>query len=163
MPGGVVHVLLGHLVVSCSSWHIASTAGGRETTPNPGTLMRGGGGDDDTAAVHSSRDKPERTETRRNVVLMVMDDARPDLNYAYGQTFMKTPHMDRLAKSGMVFRHAYCQFAVCSPSRNSMLTGRREACIVLVLLFSACLKLDPQLQLRIAGPDTTKVYNFLTK
>ena len=50
-------------------------------------------------------------------VLMVMDDARPDLNYAYGQAFMKTPNMDRLAKSGMVFRHAYSQFAVCSPSR----------------------------------------------
>jgi NAD-dependent dihydropyrimidine dehydrogenase PreA subunit len=67
---------------------------------------------------------------------MVMDDARPDLNYAYGQAFMKTPNMDRLAKSGMVFRHAYAQFAVCSPSRNSFMTGRR--------------------------PDTTKVYNFLT-
>ena len=68
---------------------------------------------------------------------MVMDDARPDLNYAYGQSFMKTPHMDRLAKSGMVFRHAFCQFAVCSPSRNSFLTARREACIAASLLLFA--------------------------
>ena len=54
----------------------------------------------------------------KNVVFMVMDDARPDLNYAYGQTHMHTPNMDRLAKEGMVFRHAYCQFAVCGPSRE---------------------------------------------
>lgn len=67
---------------------------------------------------HAGKRQPD---SRRNVVLMVMDDARPDMNYAYGQTFMHTPNMDRLAKTGMVFRRAYSQFAVCSPSRNSFM------------------------------------------
>jgi iduronate 2-sulfatase len=33
--------------------------------------------------------------------------------------------VDRLAKAGTVFEHAYCQIAVCSPSRMSFLSGRR--------------------------------------
>lgn len=72
----------------------------------------------------------------RNVVLMVMDDARPDQHYAYGQPEIRTPNMDRLAQGGLVFRRAYSQFPVCGPSRNSFMTGRR--------------------------PDTTRVFNFLT-
>lgn len=38
---------------------------------------------------------------------------------------MKTPNIDQLASSGMVFRRAYCQIASCGPSRASVLTGRR--------------------------------------
>jgi hypothetical protein len=70
-----------------------------------------------TPAVRNTL-KSDDIPAKKNVVFMVMDDARPDLNYAYGQTFMHTPNMDRLAKSGMVFRHAYSQFAVCGPSRS---------------------------------------------
>ena len=67
------------------------------------------------------------TDTRKGVVFMVMDDARPLMNHAFGQTFMKTPNFDRLSRASMVFRHAYCQYAVCGPSRNSFMTGRRES------------------------------------
>lgn len=42
-----------------------------------------------------------------------------------GMSPVKTPAMDSLAETGTVFLHAYCQFAVCSPSRNSFMTGRR--------------------------------------
>ena len=66
-------------------------------------------------------------DARKGVVFMVMDDARPLMSHAFGQTFMKTPNFDRLSRESMVFRHAYCQYAVCGPSRNSFMTGRRES------------------------------------
>ena len=74
----------------------------------------------------------------KNVLMILVDDLRPQLgayNISVGEgQMMQTPHIDRLAKRGMVFKHAYNQYAVCSPSRNSFLSGRR--------------------------PDTTLTYNF---
>ena len=61
---------------------------------------------------------------RPNVLLIAIDDLRPDLG-CYGHPEAKTPHIDALAKRGLVFRRAYCQQAVCSPSRTSLLTGLR--------------------------------------
>ena len=50
---------------------------------------------------------------------------RPDMKVAYGQAHMITPAFDRLAKEGSVFTRAYCQIAVCAPSRNSFMSGLR--------------------------------------
>lgn len=60
---------------------------------------------------------------RTNVLFITADDLRPELG-CYGSVAV-TPHLDALAKRGMLFRHAYCQQAVCNPSRSSMLTGLR--------------------------------------
>lgn len=57
-----------------------------------------------------------------NVLFIVVDDLRPLLG-CYGNAQMKTPNIDRLAKKGVVFERAYCQFAACGPSRASVLTG----------------------------------------
>jgi len=61
---------------------------------------------------------------RHNVVHIVVDDLRPELG-AYGLPSRHTPTIDHLAANGTVFDRAYCQQAVCGPSRNSFLTGRR--------------------------------------
>ena len=59
-----------------------------------------------------------------NVLHLMDDDMRPQLN-CYGQEYMRTPNLDKLAAEGLLFDSAYTQFAYCAPSRNSLLTGRR--------------------------------------
>lgn len=58
-----------------------------------------------------------------NVLFIMADDLRPELA-TYGSP-ARTPNLDRLARRSIQFDHAYCQQAVCNPSRSSMLTGRR--------------------------------------
>ncbi len=60
----------------------------------------------------------------KDVLFIAVDDLRTELG-CYGEDLAKTPHIDALAATSMVFERAYCQVAVCSPSRTSLLTGRR--------------------------------------
>lgn len=85
-----------------------------------------------TAASHRVEAQAPR---RLNVLMIAVDDLKPTLG-CYGDSLAITPSIDRLAARGMVFNRAYCQQAVCSPSRNSLLTGRR--------------------------PDTIKIYDLAT-
>ena len=62
--------------------------------------------------------------SKPNVLFIAADDLKPLLN-CYGETGMKTPNIDRLAKMGTVFLNNYCQLAVCAPSRTSIMTGQR--------------------------------------
>src|SRR5215207_6439697 len=76
-----------------------------------------------------------RAADRPNILFFAVDDLRPEFG-AYGRAYIKSPNLDRIAKAGLVFNRAYCQQAVCSPTRSSLLTGTR--------------------------PDTTKVWDLVT-
>eukprot|EP00118_Oscarella_pearsei_P015182 m.135238 g.135238 ORF g.135238 m.135238 type:complete len:535 (+) comp38157_c0_seq56:295-1899(+) len=64
------------------------------------------------------------SQGKKNVLFLAIDDLRPELG-CYGSTNAKSPHIDALASKSMLFERAYCQVALCSPSRTSLLTGRR--------------------------------------
>ena len=64
----------------------------------------------------------ERAKTPRNVLFLVCDDLNCDIG-CYGHRQVKTPNIDRLAREGVLFSNAFCQFPLCGPSRASFLTG----------------------------------------
>ncbi|MCP4786734.1 MAG: sulfatase [Fuerstiella sp.] len=59
-----------------------------------------------------------------NVLFLAIDDLRPELG-CYGHPLARSPNIDQLAAQGLLFNRAYCQEAICSPSRASLMTGMR--------------------------------------
>lgn len=64
--------------------------------------------------------------TKPNVLLICVDDLKPLLG-CYGDQRIQSPNLDRLAARGLLFERAYCNQAVCAPSRNTLLTGVRSS------------------------------------
>jgi len=69
------------------------------------------------AATALSADRP-------NVLFIAVDDLRPQ-TASYGQDFMRTPNLDRLAKAGVLFERAYCMVPTCGASRAALMTSLR--------------------------------------
>jgi arylsulfatase A-like enzyme len=72
----------------------------------------------------SAAQRRRRSGPRFNVLFLAVDDLRPDLG-CYGHALVQTPNIDRLAARGLTFTRTYCQQSAGSPSRTSLLTGRR--------------------------------------
>ncbi len=82
-----------------------------------------------------SRTSAQSRRKPLNVLMIPVDDLRPQLG-CYGFDRMISPHIDKLAATGTLFRRAYTMVATCSPSRTCLMTGCR--------------------------PDTTRVYDLVT-
>jgi len=78
----------------------------------------------------------KKRASKPNILFIAVDDLKPILG-CYGNTLVKTPNIDRLAKIATVFNNNYCQQAVCGPTRASIMTGKR--------------------------PDYTKIWNLTTQ
>lgn len=63
--------------------------------------------------------------SKPNVLLICVDDLKPVLG-CYGDKIVKSPNIDKLAQRGVLFEKAFCNQAVCAPSRNALLTGLRS-------------------------------------
>lgn len=66
--------------------------------------------------------EPSIAAEKLNVLFLICDDLNCDLA-CYGHSQVKSPNIDRLAESGVRFRHAYCQYPLCGPSRASFMAG----------------------------------------
>ena len=64
------------------------------------------------------------SNSRPNIVFILIDDLRWDELGIAGHPFIKTPHIDRIAREGAIFRNAFMTTPLCSPSRASFLTGQ---------------------------------------
>lgn len=61
--------------------------------------------------------------TKPNILFIAIDDLRPELG-CYGQEYIKSPNLDKLASEGFLFKKHYVTVPTCGASRHSMLTGR---------------------------------------
>ena len=74
-------------------------------------------------SVESETGLINKKDTKKpNILFICVDDLRPDLG-CYGNEFVKTPNIDRLAESGIVFSNHFVQVPTCGASRLSLLTG----------------------------------------
>jgi len=81
---------------------------------------------------------------RPNILFIAVDDLRPEPG-CYGSLIAMTPNLDALARDGLLFERAYCQEAICRPSRASLLTGARPDTTGLFHNYVALRELQPEI------------------
>jgi len=86
------------------------------------------------AAFSALLQSANAADRRPNVLLIVGDDHRAEAIGAYGNKIIKTPNLDRLAESGARFDRAYCNSPMCTPSRQSFLTGQYPHAVGVTML-----------------------------
>ena len=80
------------------------------------------------ACANPEKKVTEKKKVDKNVLFIIVDDLNTTLG-CYDHPVVKTPNIDRLATQGVSFNNAYCNFAVCGPSRGSFMTGLRPETI----------------------------------
>jgi arylsulfatase A-like enzyme len=68
--------------------------------------------------------KSQNTENKPNFIVFIADDVSWDDLSVYGNEYVKTPNIESLSSEGLVFKNMYLTTSSCSPSRNSIITGR---------------------------------------
>ena len=76
-----------------------------------------------TAAASRIASAQSQSGRKKNVLILMSDQHKPDCLGIAGHPVAKTPNLDALARGGMRFGSAYCTNPVCTPSRASILTG----------------------------------------
>lgn len=79
----------------------------------------------------STEESAETENIKPHILFIAVDDLRPELG-CYGSEIAVTPNLDALAQKGLLFNRAYCQQAICSPSRASLMTGARPETINII-------------------------------
>lgn len=69
----------------------------------------------------------QETRPKPNFIILFVDDLGETDVGSYGNEFIETPNIDRLAAQGMSWTHAYSAAPICSPSRAALLTGKNPA------------------------------------
>ena len=77
------------------------------------------------SCVKTKKEVKENTLSKPNVLMISIDDLNGWLGCLDGHPNAKTPNIDRLAASGVLFSNAHCQAPLCGPSRTSIMTGLR--------------------------------------
>ena len=72
----------------------------------------------------TSQSTNKKDAERPNILFVMTDDHAQQAISAYGSQLIETPNIDRLAKEGMLFNHAYVTNSICAPSRAVILTGK---------------------------------------
>lgn len=76
-----------------------------------------------SSRVHAQGSAP-KAQPIRNVLFIMGDDHSADVLGCYGNKIVRTPHLDRLASQGTRFDRAYVNCPMCTPSRQSLITGK---------------------------------------
>lgn len=96
-----------------------------------------------TSVANDATEKNSAKTARPNVLMILVDDLKPSFK-AYGDTWVHSPNLDRLAARGVRFDRAYCNQAVCAPSRNNLMLGSRSTSLGVYSLGTNFRRAEPE-------------------
>ena len=73
---------------------------------------------------HAAAKRLYAGQKKPNIVFILTDDHRWDALSCMGHPFIQTPHLDRIAREGVLFENSFVTTSLCSPSRASFITGQ---------------------------------------